>query len=711
MPSYPYSLTVTNPGAETGDTTGWTNVTGTLVAQPAAGGYGPHSGTYFFKSGASAATECYQDVAVPVDAEADVDAALISAVFTAWQSGYTDADKGRMRISFRDAGGATLASWDGPDVDGTATWLEQIITAPVPPLTRTIRLTLIGTRAAGTSLDAYWDDISLGLDEVADTLSLPTIESAAGLDFFLRPRNCVMRQAAGGARDVIAIADASGNGNNLTASNPATLVEAGTPSLNALPTISANGSADEYTGSFGSYAGNTGLTIIAVLEPALNCPTGGAIIARDGSGNRGWNLYLADKGIPTFLIATSATTVAQRNGSGKINLRGIPCVLRARYNGATGEQSIWINGILDDGSITAPVPATIANNGAALKLFSSGYSDRYGGHLPNLLVAPTALSDEACEAIEAELIAAYDLTVFEEIATSPDLDVHQGIANDGTYHYLIHTTALYKVAADWSVVASNTTPLAGTTNDHLNDGAVYGGVLYVPVLQPVSIFRFSTANLSRLGITDISASADRESAGALAIDTVRNIIWLCEWEVDAQRLLKYSLADLSYLGALTLSEVVPYMNGMAYDPVTDALYTHTGMATSGLAGRVCRIDPDTGAVTQVFRRVMSDPEVGEGMTFVDGDLLWLIDWGNTETVHTYQLRGHTAPPGVPTPGVIQATGGLNKITITQVTAPVGATTRQLYVATSGDDLPSDGPGAGATLIAEWDDELGDWVAV
>jgi hypothetical protein len=65
----------------------------------------------------------------------------------------------------------------------------------------------------------------------------------------------------------------------------------------------------------------------------------------------------------------------------------------------------------------------------------------------------------------------------------------------------------------------------------------------------------------------------------------------------------------------------------------------------------------------------------------------------------------------PTAGVISATGGLNQITITQVTAPVGATTRQLYVAESPSDLPEGGPGAGAVLIGEWDDELGDWVSV
>ena len=40
MAAYPYQLTITNPGAEAGTTTGWTDDTGTLVAQNSGGAKG-----------------------------------------------------------------------------------------------------------------------------------------------------------------------------------------------------------------------------------------------------------------------------------------------------------------------------------------------------------------------------------------------------------------------------------------------------------------------------------------------------------------------------------------------------------------------------------------------------------------------------------------------------------------------------------------------
>lgn len=55
------AITVVNPGAETGDTTGWTNELGAIDARTTGSGPASHSGGYYFHGGTSATTRAYQD--------------------------------------------------------------------------------------------------------------------------------------------------------------------------------------------------------------------------------------------------------------------------------------------------------------------------------------------------------------------------------------------------------------------------------------------------------------------------------------------------------------------------------------------------------------------------------------------------------------------------------------------------------------------------
>jgi hypothetical protein len=705
--SYPYQLILTNPGGELGDTNGWTNVTGTLAAITTGGGVNPHTGSYFFRAGASAATECYQDVAVPVDAQADVDGGLISAEFSAWQAGYTDADTGRLRVAFRNAGGSTLATYDGTDYDGGSSWEQRLLTVPVPAGTRTIRLTLIGTRSAGTNLDAYWDDIALRLLQL-DTLDISSLAAADDLAFLLRPHGCVVEKIGSASSYVQQVVDGSGSGNHVAATGTArpTFQATSVAGLNGLPAVNADGTTDALGGSWGDYSGAAALTAFAVLFQDIDADSGDQpIIARDASGDRGWVFGIAD-GAPYLSVATAANARARRTcGATGVNLPGMPAVLRFRYNGATGELSAWVNGQLDDVSLDGSVPATIANDGpTTVQVFASGYAGKFDGKLAVLAIVTRAVPDAECETIEEELRAAFDLAFLEPIETSPDVNVHQGVATDGSYYYLADTAALVKRDTGWSVIASNNDPFNGTAFDHQGDPTAHDGYIYTGATPTPSILKFNASTLARVSVTDISATADAGSAATLAADADDGVIWLGEWTETTQRLLKYSLTDLSYVGTLALDAVVPWIQGLAYDPVTGYLYAcSSGDMVATQRGVIHRIDPSTGHVRPIYRRKLALADDAEGMTFTAGGvLLWLIDWSSgDQKVYALGVNGSTlALP--PTASVISATGGVNQITVSQVTAPENETSRALYVATSASDLGLDGPGAGATLLGDAD---------
>lgn len=167
MPSYPYPLAITNPGAETGDTTGWTSLVGTLTVSSFQGGMSPRSGSYFFTGGSTEVMSASQDVALPAEVHADVDAGTRQVEFKAWQEGYSAdwPDKGTIAVEFLDGGGNHLGAANSTYIQGYAlAWSQTTLRCYVPPNTRTIRLFLSGVRyGGGGTLDAYWDDLTLQL--------------------------------------------------------------------------------------------------------------------------------------------------------------------------------------------------------------------------------------------------------------------------------------------------------------------------------------------------------------------------------------------------------------------------------------------------------------------------------------------------------------------------------------------------------------------
>lgn len=172
-PTYPVTLTVTNPGAETGNTTGWTASATLLSINTTGGGWvGPHSGSRYFSFDTSASgSSAYQDITIPTAQEADVDTGLIAFWLRAWRATDTD-DWARWQIIAYDASNVELARMTPPEQKGpNATWVQYSNFLRLPALTRKVRILMEGTVKSGSFLDAYFDDVEAWLDTYSGTIT------------------------------------------------------------------------------------------------------------------------------------------------------------------------------------------------------------------------------------------------------------------------------------------------------------------------------------------------------------------------------------------------------------------------------------------------------------------------------------------------------------------------------------------------------------
>lgn len=156
------SLTLTNPGAETGDTTGWTTYSGggtfAVVADP-------NTGTYAFRlTGLFAPTTLVgQQVAVPIGSEAAIDAD--SAAFEAsFYMKTGSGDSGNIYVQCYAADGTTLlGTFESPQVATSGYELRTVVDG-VPSGTRFIRVGSENHRG-GSSIDNRWDDFTLDFSD------------------------------------------------------------------------------------------------------------------------------------------------------------------------------------------------------------------------------------------------------------------------------------------------------------------------------------------------------------------------------------------------------------------------------------------------------------------------------------------------------------------------------------------------------------------
>ncbi len=181
-----FSLSIVNPGFETGDVTGWTK-TGDLLDTGGVNQWGavtsagamstPHGGTYFAGGRATGPigrgphmTGLYQRLDLSAYST-PIDLGTATVTIAGFGHGETNQDKAKLRIAFYDAvsGGNQLGSnVDSNEAIQSQTWTALAISNQAVPIgTRSIELLLLGEKVnAGSYLDA-------GLDDVSALLSYP----------------------------------------------------------------------------------------------------------------------------------------------------------------------------------------------------------------------------------------------------------------------------------------------------------------------------------------------------------------------------------------------------------------------------------------------------------------------------------------------------------------------------------------------------------
>ena len=189
---------LTNPGAESGNLSGWTTDHPTFVVASqflveTSGTVTPHSGQWFFNMAAGPATPyttavLYQDVNVSGYA-ANIDAGLEVSLGGTWLQ-IEDAlsmpgkDTAELTLYFWNSGGGAIGSLTtGQVTSPNLTWVQQQLQGTIPIGTRSVRVELKGFRAEGTYLNAFFDDVSLqvGTDELPGPPAVPEPVTMAGL--------------------------------------------------------------------------------------------------------------------------------------------------------------------------------------------------------------------------------------------------------------------------------------------------------------------------------------------------------------------------------------------------------------------------------------------------------------------------------------------------------------------------------------------------
>jgi hypothetical protein len=161
------AVALANPGAEAGDTSGWTT-TGTWDAGTAEGTIAaPHGGSFYFSATDGtdpAILEQTVDLIAQgfTAAELDADATFDAGV---WAASEYQSDTGELKLQFLDAASADVGTAFTTDEFGPndGTWVEQTLTGDVPGGARQIRVQLLAHNHFGSNTTYGFDDLSLSL--------------------------------------------------------------------------------------------------------------------------------------------------------------------------------------------------------------------------------------------------------------------------------------------------------------------------------------------------------------------------------------------------------------------------------------------------------------------------------------------------------------------------------------------------------------------
>jgi hypothetical protein len=166
-----------NPGAETGNTTGWTDPD---VAWAAAAAIAPHSGAYFFWPAVKdlSQTTLYQDVDVSSSAS-QIDAGLQYLHLSGWLANWNQYPHDQATLAIQALSSSAQQLLYLSRSHRSPVWTRYAIDAAIPAGTRTLRVLLTATRFVGSDNDGYFDDLELSANTNVPTVSV-TITPAGG---------------------------------------------------------------------------------------------------------------------------------------------------------------------------------------------------------------------------------------------------------------------------------------------------------------------------------------------------------------------------------------------------------------------------------------------------------------------------------------------------------------------------------------------------
>ncbi|WP_448506128.1 hypothetical protein [Immundisolibacter sp.] len=164
--SYPVNISITNPGAETGNTTGWTIESGSWGVRNASPS--PYAGSYYFFAGTSVDSKVSQEIdlvnqGVVAD---DIDSGTLAFYMEVYRASYDNSDPGYFGFRFKDSSKNILFEVLSKMeiISPSQTWVKKSLKHRIPHNTRYINLILCSRRTSGTNNDSYFDNISANVD-------------------------------------------------------------------------------------------------------------------------------------------------------------------------------------------------------------------------------------------------------------------------------------------------------------------------------------------------------------------------------------------------------------------------------------------------------------------------------------------------------------------------------------------------------------------
>jgi hypothetical protein len=176
-----------NPGAETGDLTGWPigGSSNPFLGDPAnslGDGFPTHSGAYYFVGGHGSYGSLSQLVSLSGlqgVSTADIDSGNVAAAISFWEQGLNQgalSDDASVTLVFLDATSQPLLTNATPEVDShNGSWQNYSNQFPVAVGTRFVQYTMNFYLHAGGDLDAFVDDNYLAL---VQSVSAPALQIA-----------------------------------------------------------------------------------------------------------------------------------------------------------------------------------------------------------------------------------------------------------------------------------------------------------------------------------------------------------------------------------------------------------------------------------------------------------------------------------------------------------------------------------------------------